>query len=251
MKQTKRLKLSRWQTLEHYFVVILFLFISCFPLFSLFEIYITKTYDGVRSANELITAALPMVVLAIVLYFIQKRRLRFREIRIEYTDQEFKEALQRTASEYKWNIKRHNTNVCRAYRSSDWTGSWGEMITIIKDKDRVLLNSICDPNQWSSITSYGWNKRNINIFLKNLVDVKADVPVQERFEKPEKEWSLKRIVIRIFAYPFCFFLIILGGYMIVSPVNPVTPLAGLGAMTVAGIYLYSDVKMIMTNKRRK
>src|SRR5690606_7351299 len=163
--QTKRLKLSRWQTLEHYFVVILFLLISCFSLFSLFEIYITKTYDGVRSANELITAALPMVVLAIVLYFIQKRRLRFREIRIEYTDQELREAVQRTASEYEWNVKRNNKNVCRAYRSSNWTGSWGEMITIIKDRDRLLLNSICDPNQWSSITSYGWNKRNINSFL--------------------------------------------------------------------------------------
>src|SRR5690606_8683166 len=119
------------------------------------------------------------------------------------------------------------------------------------DRDRLLLNSICDPNQWSSITSYGWNKRNINSFLKNLADVKAGVPVQERIKLPEKEWSLKRIVIRIFAYPFSLFLIILGGYLIVSPVNPVTPLAGLGTMTVAGIYLYSDVRMIITNKRRK
>lgn len=216
-----------------------------FLLFGVFEIFVTKTYDGVRSANELISAASPMLLVAVIFYIIKKRSLRFKEVQIIYTNEEFQEAVKRTANEYKWRIDRNNKKYFRAYRPSNWTGSWGEMITIIREKDRLLLNSICDPNTIGSITSFGWNKRNVDTFLKNLNDVKEGVLVQERIEKPEKEWSFKRIVIRIFAYPFCLLLIGFGFYAIINPVNMTTPFAGLGGMAIAVVYIYSDIKMIM------
>jgi hypothetical protein len=248
MKQTKRLKLSRWQRLDHYFIVIFILIIPGFTLFSLFEIYVTDSYDGVRTTNELISTAWPWIIPAIAFYFIQKRRLRFKEVNIEYSDQEFQEAIERSAKEYEWQIEINNRNIFQAYRPWNWTGSWGEMITIVKDKDRLLLNSICDPNKWSSVASFGWNKRNIDTFLKNLVDVKKDIPVQEKIEEPEKEWTFKKVVIRLLAYPICLFLIGFGLYMIFNPVTWKSQGAGIGAMTIAAIYLYTDLKMIMKNK---
>lgn len=187
MKKTKRLKLSRWQTIDHYFIMIFILLIPGLNLFSLFEIYVTNSYNGVRSADELILTTWPWLIPAIVFYLIQKRRLRFIEVKVEHTDQEFYKAIERTAKEYKWQIESNNENIFRAYRPSNWTGSWGEMITIIKDKDRLLLNSICDPNKKSSVASFGWNKKNIDTFLKNLVDLKKDISLQEKTEKAEKE----------------------------------------------------------------
>ena len=254
MKQTKRLKLSRWQTLDHFSIVLFILFIPGLTLFSLFEIYVTETYDGVRTADELISTAWPWIIPAIAFYIIQKRRLRFREVKVEYSDQEFQEAIERTAKEYEWQIEINDKNIFRAYRPWNWTGSWGEMVTIIKDKNLLYLNSICDPNKKSSVASFGWNKRNIDTFLKNLVNVKKHIPVQEKIEQPEKEWTLKKILIRLFAYPFCLFLVGLGIYMIFNPVNWKSQGAGVGAMSVAGIYLYSDLKMIIkknTNAQQK
>lgn len=248
MKQTKRLKLSRWQTLDHFFIVPFILFIPGLTLFSLFEIYVTKTYDGVRTANELILTTWPWIIPAVAFYFIQKRRLRFGEVKVEYSDQEFQEAIERTAKEHDWQIVLNNKSSFRAYRPWNWTGSWGEMITVIKDKDRLLLNSICDPNKMSSVTSFGWNKRNIDTFLKNLIAVKKDIPIQEKIENPEKGWTFKRLIIRLFAYPFCLFLVGFGFYAIFNPVNWKTPLAGIGAMTIAIIYLYMDLKIITKNK---
>lgn len=242
MKQTKRLKLSRWQTLDHFFIVLFLLFIPGLTLFSLFEIYVTETYDGVRAVDELISTGWPWLIPAVAFYFIQKRRLRFREVKVEYSDQEFQEAIERTTKEYGWQIELNNKHIFRAYRPWNWTGSWGEMITIIKDNDRLLLNSICDPNKWSSVASFGWNKRNIDTFLKYLVEVKKRLPVQEIIEKPEKEWTFKKVVVRLIAYPLCLLLIGLGFYAIISPVNWKTPLASIGAMTIAAIYLYSDLK---------
>lgn len=248
MKQNKQLKLSRWQTLVHFFIVLFLLFIPVLTLFSLFEIYVTETYDGVRTADELISTTWPWIIPAVAFYFIQKRRLRFREVEVEYSDQEFQEAIKRTAKEYDWQIELNDNKIFRAYRPWNWTGSWGEMITIIKDKDRLLLNSICDPNKQSSVASYGWNKRNIDTFLKNLIDVKKDIHVLERIERTEKEWTFKKVVIRLLAYPFCLFLVGLGVYMIFNPVNWKSQGAGIGMMTIPGIYLYSDLKMIIRTR---
>lgn len=249
MKKQKRLKLSRWQMLDHYFVVLFILFIPLLLFYNLFEIYVLKTYEGVMTVNEIISLAWPWIAPAVAFYFIQKRRLKFREVKVTYSDQDFQEATVRTVSEYKWQIELNNNNVFRAYRPSNWTGSWGEMITIIKDKDRLLLNSICDPNKMSSIVSFGWNKRNVDTFLKNLVDVKKDVPIQKEVEKPEEEWSFKRVIIRLIAYPFCFFLIGLGVYMIFNPEHWKSKGAGIAAIAVSAIYLYSDLRMIIKRNR--
>tara|TARA_B100000508_G_C11462776_1_gene280022 strand:+ start:1872 stop:2522 length:651 start_codon:yes stop_codon:yes gene_type:complete len=215
---------------------------------------VTDTYDGVRTAEELITTAWPWTIPAIIFYLIQKRRLRLREVKVEYSDQEFQEAINRTVKEYEWQIELNDKKIFRAYRPWNWTDSWGEMITIIKEKDRVLLNSICDPNKWSSVVSFGWNNRNIDTFLKNLIEVKKGVAIQEKIETHEKEWTFKKVIIRLFAYPFCLFLIGFGVYMIFNPANWKSQGAGIGAMAIAGAYLYSDLKMIIekkTNARQK
>ncbi|GEM_PF-680957 len=249
MEQTKRLKLNRWQTFSHYLVVWFILAIPGLTLFSLFEIYVTDTYDGVRSAEELVSTAWPWIIPAVAFYFIQKRRLRFREVIVECSDEEFQDAIERTAKEYQWQIDLNDKRAFRAYRSWNWTGSWGEMITIIRDKDRLLLNSICNPNKRISVVSFGWNKRNIDTFLKNLADVQRGIPIREEIEIPRREWTFKRVVIRLLAYPFCLFLIGMGVYMVVKPINWKSQGAGIGAITIAAIYLYSDLRIILDNKK--
>ena len=179
MKQTKQLKLTHWQSFNHYFIIIFILLIPGFTLFNLLEIYITKTYDGIITTKELISNSSPWIILAIVFYFIQKRRLRFRELEIKCTEQELQEAVAKTAKEHNWQIKNNSENFIRAIRPWNWSGSFGEMITIIKDQDRIFFNSICNPDIWSSILSYGSNKRNIDNLIKNILDLKKRVPLQE------------------------------------------------------------------------
>ncbi|MBL7810562.1 MAG: hypothetical protein JNN28_22250 [Saprospiraceae bacterium] len=171
MKRNKRLKLTTIQTLNHYGIVILLLFIVCLTGWNLIEIYLTNTYTGVRTADELIRRSLPFLLLAIFFAFIQHRRLRFKEVNVTFTDEQFHEAVERTMKDLEWRIDKNNKTLFRAYRHWNWTGSWGEMVTIIKDKDLLLVNSICNPDSISSFASYGWNRRNIQTFLKNLTDV--------------------------------------------------------------------------------
>jgi len=257
MKKTKRLKLTIDQALTHYWIVLFLLFIASLSVWSLIEIYVTDTYTGVRTAKELINVSLPFLLLAIFFVFIQYRRLKFKEFNVTFTDEQFQEAIERTVNELEWRIDRNEKIFFRAYRPWSWTGSWGEMITIIKEKDRLLINSICTPSHlFGSVFSYGWNSKNMKTFLKNLSDVLKNKPVEIEVEKEINEWSVKKILIRLFAYPFCIFLIVLGFYAIVHPSTGSIyegrmRMAGFGGIAIASIYLYLDIKILITKNNRK
>ena len=171
MKKNKRLKLTIFQTLTHYGIVLLLLFIATLTGWSLVEIYFTDTYSGVQTANELINVSLLFLVLALIFVVIQYRRLSFKEFQMSYTDEQFQEAIERTINDLQWQVEKNNKTFFRAVRVWDWTGSLGEMVTIIKDKDRILINNICDPDHISSVFSYGWNRKNIKTFIKHLSDI--------------------------------------------------------------------------------
>lgn len=247
MKQTKRLKLSRWHSLTHFFIVPFVLIPPSFDIYGLIANQINQPNYGVGPVSYITSFTWICITLAIVFYFIQKRGLRFREVKVEYSDSDFQEAVKRSAKEYEWRIELNNKNVFRAYRPWNWTGSWGEMITIIKDKDRLLLNSICDPNLQSSVASFGWNKRNIDKFLSNLEDAQQGIPVEEKVEKPKREWTLFKVLVRLFAYPFCLFLIGFGVYQIINAVDAQSIFFGFLAVVIASVYLFSDLKLILRN----
>lgn len=115
MKQTKRLKLSGWQLIEHYFFLLVFLVAPAFSLYSFYEIYITGSYDGVSTEAEIISTTWPWLILAIVFYFIKKRRLNFRVVVVKYTEEEFQEAIRRTVKAFDWQIELNNNHIFRAF----------------------------------------------------------------------------------------------------------------------------------------
>jgi hypothetical protein len=169
-----RLKLTIGQTIDHYFIVLFLLIVPALTSYDLYKIYVTKTDDGVRTANELIAFSFPFLILSVLFGFLQRHRLKFQEIRINYTDEQFQGAVKKTIEQLKWQIEYNENNSFRAYRPWNWSASWGEMITIIKERDRLLINSICDPNKTSSVLSWGWNKRNIEVFIANLTILDRD-----------------------------------------------------------------------------
>ncbi|TMI63090.1 MAG: hypothetical protein E6H07_15980 [Bacteroidetes bacterium] len=241
MKNTKRLKLTLGQTFNHYGIVIFFLFLVVLLFKDLIEIYL-NSYTGVRSTNELINSLWPFLALAIFFAIVQYRRLRFKEYKANFTEEEFQEAIKRTVTDLELRIDSNSENFFKAYR-----GSW-EVIIIIKDKDRLLVNSICDPKNFSSFTSFGVNRKNISTFIKNLTDVLNNKPAEIKIENQINEWSIKRIIFRLFVYPFCIFLIVFGVYLVLQPLTAKSIAAGLGAIMVAGIYLYSDIKILSAKK---
>ena len=249
----KRLKLTFSQTISHYMIVIFMLFISGLCVKELFEIYFFNNYTGALTTNDLFTMFLPFLFIAIIFAYIQYRRLDLKEIHLNYTDEQFQEAIKRTVDELEWRIDKNQRNFFRAYRPWNWSGSWGEMITILKYKDRLLINSICDPNNMSSVTSYGWNKKNLKTFLTNLSETIQEIPKEPHKNEVtiKNEWSFRMILIRLFAYPFCLFLFGVGIYMILKPLTLRTFISGIGVIIITTIYLYTDLKILTKKMKQK
>lgn len=87
---------------------------------------------------------------------------------------------------------------------------------------------------------YRFEKKNQ---LEQILEL-LDVEVEEK--KPENEWSLKNTLIRLFTYPFCLFLIGLNIFLIIPNEQYILT---LGTIIFVGFYLFSDIKMILKNKK--
>jgi hypothetical protein len=78
--------------------------------------------------------------------------------------------------------------------------------------------------------------------LDHIFDI-LEIQVEEK--EPEKEWSIKNILIRLFTYPFCLFLIGLNIFLIIPNGQYILAIA---SFIVIGFYLIADLIMIFRNK---
>ena len=243
MKQI-RVELTIEQAIMHYAIVWFSLLFPCFVISGFIKDYINNTHSGVRSPSDLIQTGINFSLIAIVFFFIQRHKLKFLQYKINLTQENFEEAIRRTAKVENWTITTYNKQVIQAIHRPDiWMGA-GEMITIMKQGNTVLINSISNPNErgWSF-----WghqNRRNVVSLLDNLRDIANHVPEKNVDpEIPEKEWTLKKILTRIFMYPLCAILIMIGIYLIIE-VGYKSTIPAVGCIAAGAIYLYSDLKII-------
>ena len=165
--QAERIKLSPVQRFWHYSVVVFILLIPIAISWYIFKDLVLGV-KGVRSVGQLACFGYPWFIPAIGLYYLQRERLKFRRINAVVSHDKFKAAVQTTSQQLGWKWHTPETDVVIAHRGWNWTASWGEMITIHRLEQCILINSICDPNSYASIASWGWNRKNIRTFEKNL-----------------------------------------------------------------------------------
>jgi hypothetical protein len=167
MKETRRLLLSKWQTFWHFSVVPFILFTPIMSAIAIFQIELSGTYSGVRTTEEHFNSGWPWLIPAIIFAVIQYRRLNLKEIEASLSADEFKQTFKAVGKEMNWQIESLTSDIIIAKTGFSWA-SWGERITIIRDKNFILINSICDPDNRPSISSWGRNRRNINAIVKAI-----------------------------------------------------------------------------------
>lgn len=70
-------------------------------------------------------------------------------------------------------------------------------------------------------------------------------------EKENNKWILKKYIVRVFAYSFCVFLIWLGFYTLTSsPTTTKVKLRGIGEIVAACVYLYVDIRILISKNKR-
>jgi hypothetical protein len=163
MKDTETLVLTKGQTFWHYSVVPFLLIMPIMTTVDVFKYYVTHTYSAARPIGEIISTGYIWLLPAIAFFIIQRRRLKFRTINISVDKDAFKDAVEQTAKELEWTIEKATSDTVVAKSGFSWR-SWGEQITIVWRSDKILFNSICDPDNRPSVASWGMNKVNRKTF---------------------------------------------------------------------------------------
>lgn len=163
--ESGELQLPSWQKKTHYEVVWWSFAIAVFfPLMILFY----QLYDSARIKNYGVLWLSPIFIfVGVILYFIQKNRLKLTSIKTNISREEFDKIIENISDKYGWEI--HINSLSEIIAKTPFSGSsWGEQVTVIFNGNNLLVNSICDPDKRSSVVSCGRNKQNIRLIIKRI-----------------------------------------------------------------------------------
>lgn len=164
--ENRKVKLNNLEKISHYGIVALcFIIPLTFTTFHLLN-YFSKTSQPLKTGN-IWFLIIPSLIG--VLFFLQKNTLKFKEINTNLNNSELNEIIKKVTKELKWSFDTLSSKVIIAKTNPGFlSGSWGERITILFEKNKVLVNSICDPNKKSSVVSMGRNKQNENKLIESI-----------------------------------------------------------------------------------
>lgn len=166
--KNRKLKLSYREKFSHYGIVVFCFFVPV--LFMLFHLkdFLLGTPKPL-SSGVLWFIGIP-TILGIMFYFLQEKRLNFKEVNTNLTRVDLDKIIDKIANELEWDLIVEKKSIVKAKTHPGFlSGSWGEQITILFDNGKVLINSICDLDKKSSIISSGRNRQNVNKFIKEIL----------------------------------------------------------------------------------
>ncbi|WP_156121550.1 hypothetical protein [Alistipes sp. ZOR0009] len=119
--------------------------------------------------EEMFHVQIPFILLAFVFFFIQYKRLEFKSIQTSLPLDLIQKFIAATADELEW-VSLVNSKYYKVFKTYPkwYTGSWGEQITVIIDNDKVMINSICDPDRKASVVSAGRNRKNMRCLIDKI-----------------------------------------------------------------------------------
>jgi len=168
--QTGELQLPGfWARASHFGLPIVFLFLALFiPGFHLYLFF-----QGSPAAFFIVElwVILGFLIFSLLLFWMQKRRLKFRVVQTRLNAATMKLIIENVARELEWKGEFTSEKVYEAKTHPGFfSGSWGEQITILFADGRVFVNSICDPDQRNSVFSNERNRENEDTLVKCIND---------------------------------------------------------------------------------
>jgi len=165
--EENELQLSFWNKFSHYSIVIFVLIIPiCAIVYKIIDA-INKT-ERPSKDGEIYVFVIP-IILSILFYLLQKKRLSFKIVETKLSMDEIYKIVDETAKELGWIINQKTNKYLTANTKPKFnSGSWGEQITIIFIENKILVNSICALNKKNSLVSMGRNKKNEQTFINNI-----------------------------------------------------------------------------------
>jgi hypothetical protein len=163
--ETGELHLTFSQKEGHFGIAFYLLIIPAFFLF--ISINDTNSSNFEERKDEIPIIAIVSCGTSLLIYRHQKKMLRFVTIATKLDRAELTKIIETAGHQLNWKPHFIDDQVFIAKTFPGfWSGSWGEQITILFGNEKILINSICDPDNRGSLFSNGRNKKNINLLVE-------------------------------------------------------------------------------------
>lgn len=165
---TGELQLNAWGKFSYFWVVgfLFFIPIMC-AAFDLFD----KSRNFVSPPIWFIIIP---TILGILLYWLQKSQLKFKIVKTRLGRYEFSKLTRQISEEFKLTILFKDGDIFVAETTPElFSGIWAKQITILLNKDVIMISSIFELTRKSSVDIIGSNKKAVNTLIDKV----------EQFEK--------------------------------------------------------------------
>lgn len=158
--RTQRLPLSVSWASTHFMVPLLLFGVAACLILSPFLTNLREARFALLDYR--MGAILFLLSLGLLLYFVQNRKLRFREVPTTLNEDEIFEVFKSVGQKYQWTIDHAGMDCLVAHTNRKfWTPTWGEQIFLVFDQGRFWINSVNDLTERSCLFSFGRTERNI------------------------------------------------------------------------------------------
>ena len=165
--ETGELQLTFWQKEGHFGIVFYVLIIPAFFLF--FFIADTNSNNFDTRKFEIPIIVFVSCGVSLLIYRHQRQKLKFVTIATKLDRADLAKIIAKAGEQLEWKLHFMDDQIFIAKTFPGfWSGSWGEQVTIIFDNEKILINSICDPDNRGSFFSNGRNRRNVNLLVQEV-----------------------------------------------------------------------------------
>lgn len=163
--KAKILPLSKRQFVIHYFIAFIPLIVGLMDIYWVIERWNTENYINSNTEKD-INSLFFWFSLALIIFVIKRRRLNFHRFDTALSVIEFKQKMSEIAEIENWRLNNKNGKSAIFFNdNSGW--NWGLKITILRFKNYLLINSVCDYDYIPCISLFG-NELNIKRVKKHL-----------------------------------------------------------------------------------
>jgi hypothetical protein len=267
MKSAERIKLTKGEWFNHFGISIYFLIPILIFGYLFVKLYLLKMPNSKPDDFNFFYLIMLFIGASIFLYWQNWKRLFFQEYKFEMTEKQFQRVIKVTAKELDWQITKFEKNHAEAFRFPEPFEDGGEKITIKKTENKVLINSMGNPELSKKGYSRKRNKENLNSFLINVENVLRGKDVEKIVTKKliqkekdlweteegfweEREWTFGNILMRIVGYGLTMVFLLIGLLLIYEGVWGAI-FSIILSIGIGFFYIKNDIQIIREKNRRR
>ena len=163
---TKELQLTFAEKVSHFYLALI-----CVIIALIFPIIFIKNYFKENETSFIsgqIIVTIVFAVIGLLLYKIQKKRLRFKIVQTNLKRDTLEKIIEEVGKELEWIPVQITHNSFFAVTHPSFLGSLGEQITVLFAGNSVFINSIGDVTRGPSILSLGRNRKNVQYLIEAI-----------------------------------------------------------------------------------